>query len=204
MEWRATRLAVSSAVVVLSLMAVATPASATLSSATLSTGATPTAASLVTSATTPVTPPTPSGPVPLTAPTHSATGSASAPQLAYSPAGCELYTGNYPHFARSLDYRGVKVFASTSCQYRVDTLYISVSLYKTDFFGDYYESTGKNKNYYSDKVGAGAPQDCSNFTQNTTFFGIAYSYSQEGGQTYSAEGVTPSRTLKCGTPGGSF
>jgi len=190
MNWRATRLAASSAVVVLSLMAVATPASATPS-----TGATPTAASLVTSATTPVTPPSPSGPVPLTAPAHSATGAASAAPLAYSPAGCVLYTGNYPHFAQSLNYQGVKVFESTSCQYPVDTLCISVSLYKTDFFGDYYESNGNNTNYYSTYVGAGASKYCSNFTQNTTFFGTAYSYSQEGGQTYSAQGTSPRRLV---------
>jgi hypothetical protein len=185
-------------------MAVATPASATLSSATLSTGATPTAASLVTSATTPVTPPTPSGPVSLTAPTQSATGSASAPQLAYSPAGCVLNTGNRPHIARTYNYQGVKVFEDTTCRYSVDRLYISVSLFKTDFFGDYYEDTGKNTNYDSDEVGAGVGVKCINFTQSTTFFGVAYSYSIEGGQTYYAEGVSPSNTLMCGTSGGSF
>lgn len=199
MKKHVTMLAASSAAVILSLMVVAIPASATPSA-----DAAPTAASLVTNPTTPVTPPSPSGPVPLTAPSHSATAPSSAAPLAYSPAGCVLYTGNYPHFASSLNYQGVKVFESTSCQYPADTLYISVSLYKTDFFGDYYESNGNNTNYYSTYVGAGASKYCSNFTQNTTFFGTAYSYSQEGGHTYSAQGTSPSQTLTCGTPGGSF
>lgn len=146
--------------------------------------------------------PATTGPVPLTSGTAR---SAAAPDIpgAYSPSGCILNTGNYPHLAASARYGDAKVFETTRCKRNVPVLYISVALYKTDFLGYYFESSGSNRNYNKDNVGAGASKTCSNRTQDTTFFGIAYSYSLEDGKTYSAEGSSPSKTLKCGTPGGA-
>ncbi len=174
-----------------SLLLLAVPSVANASPA-VDAPAPPTASSLLSSAPA-------SAPVPMREPSNAA---AFASPQAYSPAGCRLYVSNYPHLAKSLSYSGVKVFESASCTYPVSKLYFSVSLYKTDFWGSYYESNGSNTNYYSTYVGAGAGVYCSDLTQNTTFYGVAYSYSQEGGITYSDEGVSPSVTLKCGTPGG--
>ncbi len=165
---------------------------------------TPTATSLVQGgAGTGVPGPSSGSAAPLRAAVNSAstTPNAATPQ-AYSPAGCVINLMGLPHWAQSMNWNGVKIFLSTNCQYPVQTLYISVSLYKTDFWGSYYEANGSNTNYWATSVGAGAGVYCSNFSQWTTFYGVAYSYSQENGTTYSSEGSSRSRSLQCGTPGG--
>lgn len=150
-----------------------------------------------------------STPIPLTAPKAASTGTTGTPggspavvPLAVSPSGCLLNASGYPHLAASQNYEAAKVFDSTNCNVPVDTIYISVALYKYDFWGSYFENSGSNTNTFSSSVGAGASVTCSNLTQSTTFYGTAYSYDTEASGTYSAEGQGPSQTLKCGTPGG--
>ncbi len=134
------------------------------------------------------------------------TGSALVKPMAYSPAGCTLHGGRRPHIQTSPKHKGERwadAFEFTSCKRNVGTLYISVSLYKTDLLGSYFEGnvhyTVHNKKY----VAASPEVKCRNDTQATDFYAVSYSYSIESGKTYSAEGTSPTVSLKCGTPGGS-
>jgi len=133
--------------------------------------------------------------IPLTVVGTSATG----------PDNCNLYVGNYPHISTTYKRWGVKVFEEVTCDAAPPKQYISVTLYKDTCCGAYLEGSDSNTNYNQLKVGAGGAVDCSNLDQDTTFWGVASAYSiQHDGRQYSAEGQSPSATLKCGTPGGGL
>jgi hypothetical protein len=121
------------------------------------------------------------------------------------PDNCNLYVGNYPHISTTLKRSGVKVFEEVTCDAAPPKQYISVTLYKDTCCGAYLEGSGTNTNYHELKVGASGAVDCTNLAQDTTFWGVASAYSiQHDGRQYSAEGQSPSATLRCGTPGGGL
>jgi hypothetical protein len=144
--------------------------------------------------------------LPAAASQTSAASPALVKPMAYSPAGCVLHAGRRPHIQTSPKHKGERwadAFEFTSCKRTVGTLYLSVSLYKTDLLGSYFEGN-VHHTVHSKKYVASSPEvKCKNDTQTTHFFAISYSYSIEGGKTYSAEGSSPTVALKCGTPGGS-
>jgi hypothetical protein len=149
--------------------------------------------------------------VPASAATASRSGPASpavaARPMAISPAKCVLHGGRDPHIQTSNKHPGehwADAFEFTSCKRKVPTLYLSVSLYKTDFLGSYFEDNVHHKVHNKDYVASSPEVKCVNVKQTTNFYAISYSYSIEGGKTYSAEAATRTIPLKCGTPGGSF
>jgi hypothetical protein len=147
--------------------------------------------------------------VPVNAATTSRSISASpaaASPMATSPAKCKLHGGRDPHIQTSSKHKGERwadAFEFTSCKRRVSTLYLSVSLYKTDLLGSYFEGNVSHKVHNKDYVASSPEVKCKNDTQTTDFYAISYSYSIEGGKTYTAEAATRTIPLKCGTPGGS-
>jgi hypothetical protein len=144
--------------------------------------------------------------LPAAASQTTAAGPALVRPMAYSPAGCTLHAGRRPHIQTSPKHKGERwadAFEFTSCKRNVSTLYLSVSLYKTDLFGSYFEGNVHHTVHGKKYVASSPEVKCSNDTQSTNFFAISYSYSIESGKTYSAEGTSPTVSLKCGTPGGS-
>ncbi|PYX68205.1 MAG: hypothetical protein DMG78_25840 [Acidobacteria bacterium] len=145
----------------------------------------------------------PVGPVRLTA-AGEIPERAGSPGL-FNPDNCNLYVGNYPHIATSMNRAGVKVFEQVNCSIAPSKQYISVALYKDTCCGSYFENQGSNTNYSQLSVGASASVNCQDTEQATTFYGVASAYSdQQDGGRYSAEGQSPDQTLRCGTPGGGL
>jgi hypothetical protein len=143
-----------------------------------------------------------------TAPRSTSTSAspAAASPLAFSPAKCRLHGGRDPHIQTSDKHKGERWADAnefTACKRKVPTLYLSVSLYKTDLLGSYFEDNVHHKVNNKDYVASSPEVKCSNDKQTTDFYAISYSYSIEGGKTYSAEAATRTIPLKCGTPGGS-
>jgi hypothetical protein len=123
-----------------------------------------------------------------------------------SPAKCELHFARKPHIQTSDKHKGERwadAFEFASCKRKVSTLYLSVSLYKDDFLGFYYEDSVRHTVHDKDYVASSPEVKCTS-SKSTTFYAISYAYSIESGKKYSAEGQSPSATLDCGTPGGSF
>ena len=144
-------------------------------------------------------PPPPPPPVAVDV-SNSSSNSSDSAQGTPTPSGCQVPQVSPAHYAKGSNNSRVKVNAYISCDEPVESLELSVEIWKSGFLWSHFvTSTTPSINFNEASITNKRTEATCTSKRSSTYWGEAYGEALDQGVWYSSGWNGPSRTLDCGT-----